>query len=155
MHISTHYFQCQTHLLSLRVLSHTPTSLPLPGPPIILSPETGVGLKEGAKTGLATLVCGLCFFVCTFFSPLFAQIPSAGTMPMLFMVRTSCTYYLTSSLCQSLRSFSLSFLPFLPSLFSSPSVCVDSAVQSIFMSVANPDLALPHLSTDPRTLELH
>ena len=38
------------------------------GPPIILSPETGVGLKEGAKTGLATFVCGMCFFVCTFFS---------------------------------------------------------------------------------------
>ena len=66
---------------------HFTSSFLLSGPPIILSPETGVGLKEGAKTGLATFVCGLCFFVCTFFSPLFAQIPSSGTMPMLFMVR--------------------------------------------------------------------
>ena len=57
------------------------------GPPIIISPECGVAIKEGAKTGLSTLVCGMLFFVCTFASPLFGEIPAAGTMPMLFMVR--------------------------------------------------------------------
>ena len=56
------------------------------GPPIIISPECGVAIKEGAKTGLSTLVCGILFFVCTFASPLFGAIPAAGTMPMLFMV---------------------------------------------------------------------
>jgi hypothetical protein len=93
-HSSYLYPPISKQISSIPSLTYTyapPSSLFL-GPPIILSPETGVGLKEGAKTGLSTLVCGICFFVCTFFSPLFAQIPSAGTMPMLFMVRTVCTY---------------------------------------------------------------
>jgi hypothetical protein len=56
------------------------------GPPIIVSPESGVAIKEGAKTGLSTVVCGFCFMMCCLFSPLFPETPSTGTMPMLFMV---------------------------------------------------------------------
>lgn len=56
------------------------------GPPILISPETAAGIKAGAKTGLSTLVCGLLFGVSTYFSPIFAAVPSAGTAPLLIMV---------------------------------------------------------------------
>lgn len=58
----------------------------LSGPPILLSPETAAGIKAGAKTGLSTLVCGILFGVATFFSPVFAAVPAAGTAPLLIMV---------------------------------------------------------------------
>eukprot|EP01038_Epipyxis_sp_PR26KG_P014832 gene14832-19929_t len=56
------------------------------GPPILISPETAAGIKAGARTGLSTLVCGLLFGIATFFSPLFAAVPAAGTAPLLIMV---------------------------------------------------------------------
>ena len=58
----------------------------LSGPPILISPESAAGIKAGAKTGLSTLVCGLLFGVSAFFSPLFAEVPAAGTAPLLIMV---------------------------------------------------------------------
>lgn len=56
------------------------------GPPILISPETAVGIKAGAKTGLSTLVCGAFFFVSIFFCPLFKCVPPAGTSPLLILV---------------------------------------------------------------------
>jgi len=58
----------------------------LSGPPILISPESASGIKSGAKTGLSTLICGLLFGIATFFSPLFASIPPAGTSPLLILV---------------------------------------------------------------------
>ena len=58
----------------------------LSGPPILISPESAAGIKAGAKTGLSTLVCGLLFGISAFFSPLFAEVPAAGTAPLLIMV---------------------------------------------------------------------
>jgi AGZA family xanthine/uracil permease-like MFS transporter len=58
----------------------------LSGPPILISPESAAGIKAGAKTGLSTVVCGLLFGISTFFSPLLAAIPGAGTAPLLIMV---------------------------------------------------------------------
>lgn len=56
------------------------------GPPILISPESAAGIKAGAKTGLSTLVCGLLFGIATFFYPIFAAVPAAGTAPLLIMV---------------------------------------------------------------------
>jgi AGZA family xanthine/uracil permease-like MFS transporter len=56
------------------------------GPPILISPESGAGIKAGAKTGLSTLVCGLLFGCATFFAPVFAAVPPAGTAPLLIMI---------------------------------------------------------------------
>jgi adenine/guanine/hypoxanthine permease len=56
------------------------------GPPILVSPESAAGIKAGAKTGLSTLVCGIIFGIATFFYPLFAAVPAAGTAPLLIMV---------------------------------------------------------------------
>jgi hypothetical protein len=56
------------------------------GPPILISPETAAGIKAGAKCGLSTLVCGILFGIATFFSPVFAAVPAAGTAPLLIMV---------------------------------------------------------------------
>jgi AGZA family xanthine/uracil permease-like MFS transporter len=56
------------------------------GPPILISPESAAGVKAGAKTGFSTLVCGALFGVSTFFAPFFAEIPAAGTAPLLIMV---------------------------------------------------------------------
>jgi xanthine/uracil/vitamin C permease (AzgA family) len=53
---------------------------------MVLSNETPVGLKNGAKTGLSVLVSALCFLVLCFVGPLFANIPHAGTMPLLFTI---------------------------------------------------------------------
>jgi len=56
------------------------------GPPILISPESAAGIKAGAKTGLSTLVCGILFGIATFFYPVFAAVPAAGTAPLLIMV---------------------------------------------------------------------
>lgn len=56
------------------------------GAPILISPESAAGIKAGAKTGLSTLVCGMFFGAAAFFSPLFAEVPGAGTAPLLIMV---------------------------------------------------------------------
>lgn len=56
------------------------------GPPVLISPETAAGIKAGAKTGLSTLICGIFFGFATFFGPLFASVPSAGTAPLLIMI---------------------------------------------------------------------
>lgn len=58
----------------------------LSGPPILISPESAAGIKAGARTGLSTLVAGSLFFASIFYSPLFSQIPAAGTSPLLFLV---------------------------------------------------------------------
>ena len=56
------------------------------GPPILISPESAAGIKAGAKTGVSTLVCGILFGIATFFYPIFAAVPAAGTAPLLIMV---------------------------------------------------------------------
>ena len=56
------------------------------GVPILLSPEGAAAIKEGAKTGLSTIVCGILFLLSAFFAPVFESIPSAGTAPILMMV---------------------------------------------------------------------
>jgi AGZA family xanthine/uracil permease-like MFS transporter len=56
------------------------------GPPILISPESAAGIKAGAKTGVSTLVCGILFGISTFFYPVFAAVPAAGTAPLLIMV---------------------------------------------------------------------
>jgi len=54
--------------------------------PILVSPESASAIKEGAKTGLSTIVAGLFFLVAAFFGPLFERIPAAGTSPVLIMI---------------------------------------------------------------------
>ena len=56
------------------------------GHPYTLSNETPVALKDGAKTGLSVLVSSFLFFILIFISPLFSEIPTAGTMPIIFMI---------------------------------------------------------------------
>ena len=56
------------------------------GPPILISPESAAGIKAGAKTGISTLVCGILFGISTFFYPIFAAVPPAGTAPLLIAV---------------------------------------------------------------------
>jgi AGZA family xanthine/uracil permease-like MFS transporter len=54
--------------------------------PILISPESSVGIKEGAKTGLSAIVAGILFILATFFGPVFDKIPAAGTSPVLIMI---------------------------------------------------------------------
>lgn len=54
--------------------------------PIMISPESAPGIKAGARTGLATMVCGCCFLLSLLFCPLFAAVPSSGTSPILLMI---------------------------------------------------------------------
>lgn len=61
----------------------------LNGPPILISPESTASIKGGAKTGLSTVVCGFCFLLSIFFSPIFGAIPAAGTSPTLIMIGVS------------------------------------------------------------------
>jgi AGZA family xanthine/uracil permease-like MFS transporter len=48
--------------------------------------ESAAGVSEGAKTGLASVVTGLLFLVCLFFSPLAGMIPPEATSAALIMV---------------------------------------------------------------------
>jgi AGZA family xanthine/uracil permease-like MFS transporter len=54
--------------------------------PILVSPESSASIKEGAKTGLSAVVAGILFLIALFFSPIFQQVPAAGTSPVLIMI---------------------------------------------------------------------
>lgn len=51
--------------------------------------ETITGLEYGAKSGLATITCGLLFFVSLFFSPLLSVITPQITAPILIFIGIS------------------------------------------------------------------
>lgn len=48
--------------------------------------ESSAGVNEGAKTGFASLITALCFFISVFLSPLAQIIPSTATTPALLYV---------------------------------------------------------------------
>jgi AGZA family xanthine/uracil permease-like MFS transporter len=54
--------------------------------PILISPESSVAIKSGARTGLSAVVCGMCYLLAVFCGPLFKSIPSAGSAPILIMI---------------------------------------------------------------------
>lgn len=55
-------------------------------PPLTVYVESASGIREGARTGLATLMIGFCFFISLFFSPLLATVPPYATGPALVLV---------------------------------------------------------------------
>jgi len=48
--------------------------------------ESAAGIAAGGRTGLTSLVCGFCFFICIFLSPFAAIIPAAATSSALIYV---------------------------------------------------------------------
>jgi AGZA family xanthine/uracil permease-like MFS transporter len=48
--------------------------------------ESAAGVSDGAKTGLASVVTGLLFLVCLFFSPIAGMIPPEATAAALILV---------------------------------------------------------------------
>jgi len=56
------------------------------GPPIVISPETGAGIKAGARTGLSAVLAGLIYCVAAFFAPLMVAIPSNAYAPLLLAI---------------------------------------------------------------------
>jgi hypothetical protein len=56
------------------------------GPPIVISPETGAGIKAGARTGLSAVLAGLIYCVAAFFAPLMVAIPSNAYSPLLLAI---------------------------------------------------------------------
>lgn len=55
-------------------------------PPLTVYIESASGIREGARTGIATLMVGFCFFIALFFSPLLATVPPYATGPALILV---------------------------------------------------------------------
>ncbi|KAL6874601.1 hypothetical protein HDV57DRAFT_519741 [Trichoderma longibrachiatum] len=55
-------------------------------PPVTAFVESGAGISEGGKTGLTSVVTGLCFFISVFFAPIFASIPPWATGSVLILV---------------------------------------------------------------------
>lgn len=55
-------------------------------PPVLISPESAGGIKAGARTGLSTCICGLCFGMTASFGPLFKAVPATGTAPLLIII---------------------------------------------------------------------
>ncbi|KAK4609578.1 Efflux pump [Fulvia fulva] len=55
-------------------------------PPVTAFIESGAGISEGGKTGIAGMVTGLCFFISVFFAPIFASIPPWATGATLIIV---------------------------------------------------------------------
>jgi AGZA family xanthine/uracil permease-like MFS transporter len=47
--------------------------------PVTAFVESATGISEGGKTGLTGMVIGVMFFICVFFSPIFASIPAWAT----------------------------------------------------------------------------
>lgn len=56
------------------------------GPPILISPESGAGIKANAKTGLSAVFGGMWFCLAIFFTPLFFHVPSSGTASLLIAI---------------------------------------------------------------------
>ncbi|KLO07409.1 hypothetical protein SCHPADRAFT_836778 [Schizopora paradoxa] len=54
--------------------------------PVTAFIESATGISEGGKTGLTAVTTGLMFFVCVFFAPIFASIPSWATGGALVIV---------------------------------------------------------------------
>eukprot|EP00996_Jenningsia_fusiforme_P005071 NODE_596_length_2068_cov_26.752848_g550_i0.p1 GENE.NODE_596_length_2068_cov_26.752848_g550_i0~~NODE_596_length_2068_cov_26.752848_g550_i0.p1 ORF type:complete len:533 (-),score=88.85 NODE_596_length_2068_cov_26.752848_g550_i0:282-1880(-) len=54
--------------------------------PIIVFLECSAGVKEGARTGLASVVTGLLFLVAMFFIPVFSAVPVTATAPILILI---------------------------------------------------------------------
>ncbi|KAK6528899.1 hypothetical protein TWF694_004128 [Orbilia ellipsospora] len=54
--------------------------------PVTAFIESGAGIAQGAKTGLASMTTGLCFFIAIFFAPIFASIPPWATGGALMLV---------------------------------------------------------------------
>jgi AGZA family xanthine/uracil permease-like MFS transporter len=48
--------------------------------------ESAAGIRDGAKTGLSSVFVALYFFSAIFFAPVFSQIPSCATSPVLIVV---------------------------------------------------------------------
>jgi AGZA family xanthine/uracil permease-like MFS transporter len=55
-------------------------------PPVTAFVESGAGISEGGKTGLTSVVTGICFFISVFFAPIFASIPPWATGCVLILV---------------------------------------------------------------------
>ncbi|PSC74630.1 adenine guanine permease AZG1 [Micractinium conductrix] len=53
---------------------------------IVCYVESASGMREGGRTGFAAVVCAVLFFLSSFLSPLFGQIPSIATSPILVLV---------------------------------------------------------------------
>jgi len=56
------------------------------GSPIIVAIEGAAGISSGGKTGLTSVICGICFFLSIFLSPVLVAIPSAATGPVLVCI---------------------------------------------------------------------
>ncbi|KAH0152556.1 xanthine/uracil permease family protein-like protein, partial [Aureobasidium melanogenum] len=54
--------------------------------PVTAFIESGAGISEGGKTGIAAMVTGLCFFISVFFAPIFASIPPWATGGTLIII---------------------------------------------------------------------
>ncbi|KAK6534550.1 hypothetical protein TWF281_005864 [Arthrobotrys megalospora] len=54
--------------------------------PVTAFIESGAGIAQGAKTGLAAMSAGFCFFIAIFFAPIFASIPPWATGGALMLV---------------------------------------------------------------------
>lgn len=48
--------------------------------------ESAAGIRDGAKTGLSSVFVAMYFFSAIFFAPIFSQIPSCATSPVLIVV---------------------------------------------------------------------
>ncbi|KAF8939445.1 inner membrane protein yieG [Dissophora ornata] len=55
-------------------------------PPVTAFIESGAGITEGGKTGLASVFTAFLFFISLFFSPIFASFPPWATGPALIVV---------------------------------------------------------------------
>lgn len=56
--------------------------------------ESGAGIAEGARTGLASVVTGILFLLCVFLAPITYVVPQEATAPALILVG----YYMTGVL---------------------------------------------------------
>lgn len=58
--------------------------------PVTVFVESGAGIAEGGRTGLAGVVTGACFLISIIFAPIFASIPPWATGCTLVIVSRPC-----------------------------------------------------------------
>lgn len=54
--------------------------------PVTVFVESGAGIAEGGRTGIAGIVTGTCFLISIFFAPIFASVPPWATGCTLIIV---------------------------------------------------------------------
>ena len=67
--------------------------------PIIVHVESAAGIKDGGRTGLTSVVVGICFLLSIFFAPVFGDVSCACIVVTKSMIDARCSHFACFDSC--------------------------------------------------------